>query len=316
MSRFNGRLQLTKTTKPTGDTECPPDIKRAHEIEYLINEKIGTRDLDDSEIVDGDDFYEDNGGHDDAPISISSDDEAPAQPSVNKVAVKQEPGSMLQGPIARRVANTSRAPQASRTAPLDLLNTLTNSLDPDARSAREEERTVRSLQATQLLALSNQLRDAQAALEAARNQSHAAERRADNAELELRMERMTRGRQEYRSPYYQSPSPRHHTPTQHHSHRVRRETRYRSGGGSVMWVTPSDEEQERAQRGYSVDSDIEWQHYGTPVRHTPNRHPSRRRRSASPRSHTGPRPASRAHAQIDHDDTRPVSPFRAVSQEI
>lgn len=223
---------------------------------------------------------------------------------------------MPQGPVTRRVANTPRPPRASRTAPLDLLNTLTNSLDPGARSAREEERTARSLQATQLLALSNQLRDAQAALEAARNQSHAAERRADNAELELRMERMTRGHQEYRNPYHRSSSPHHRSPTHRHSVHVRHETRYRSGGGSVVWVTPSDEEQERDQRGHSVDSDIEWQHYSTPVHHTPCQHPSRRRRSASPRSHTGSRTASRVYADIERDDMRPVSPFRAVSEEI
>lgn len=218
---------------------------------------------------------------------------------------------------------TPRPPRASRTAPLELLNTITRSLDPGARSAREEERTARSLQATQLLTLSNQLRNAQAALEAARNHTHTAERRADNAELELRMERMTRGRQDYRSPYYRSPSPRRRnpsprrrSPTPHRSLRVRRETRYRSGGGSVMWVTPSDEEEERAQRGGSVDSDIEWQQYGTPAHHTPRRHPSRRRRSASPRSHTGSRRASRVHAEIDRDHMSPVSPFRAVSEEI
>jgi hypothetical protein len=45
--------KLVKTTKPTGDAECPPQVERAHEIEDLINEKVSTRDLDDAEIVDG-----------------------------------------------------------------------------------------------------------------------------------------------------------------------------------------------------------------------------------------------------------------------
>lgn len=44
-----------RTTKPTGDAECPPHVERAHNIETLMNEKASTRDLDDSEIVDADD---------------------------------------------------------------------------------------------------------------------------------------------------------------------------------------------------------------------------------------------------------------------
>ncbi len=38
-----------RTPKPTGDAECPPEIERAHIIEELMNEKAGTRDLNDSD---------------------------------------------------------------------------------------------------------------------------------------------------------------------------------------------------------------------------------------------------------------------------
>ncbi|KIY47574.1 hypothetical protein FISHEDRAFT_27910, partial [Fistulina hepatica ATCC 64428] len=41
-----------RTTKPTGDADCPPEIERAHELEYLINSKAETRDLDDDEDED------------------------------------------------------------------------------------------------------------------------------------------------------------------------------------------------------------------------------------------------------------------------
>lgn len=41
-----------RTPKPTGDAECPPEIERAHIIEELMNEKAGTRDLNNSDIAD------------------------------------------------------------------------------------------------------------------------------------------------------------------------------------------------------------------------------------------------------------------------
>lgn len=303
-------MQLTKTSKPTGDAECPLHIERAHEIDNLMNEKVGTRDLDDSEIVNID---EDN-DH----ISISSDDDdAPAAPAktVAKKVIKQEPGTISQGPVARRIPSNSlstptpRVPHASKTAPIDLLNTIMHSLDLGARVAREEERTARSLQATQLLTLTSQLRDAQASTDDLRNRLNSAERCADRAELELRVERMTQGCQ-----YERSPTGRGHRSRSpiRHDRRVRRETRYHGGGGSVMWVTPSDEEQEYAQRGYREDSDIEWQHYGTPTRCLS----PRRRRSASPVSHTGSHPTTCTFAAVDssniHPDIRPVSPFHSA----
>ncbi|KIJ10702.1 hypothetical protein PAXINDRAFT_157539 [Paxillus involutus ATCC 200175] len=46
--------QLMKTTKPTGDGVCPPEIKQAHHINSLINERAGTRDLGDSNFNDAD----------------------------------------------------------------------------------------------------------------------------------------------------------------------------------------------------------------------------------------------------------------------
>ncbi|CAA7263351.1 unnamed protein product [Cyclocybe aegerita] len=44
--------QLVKTTKPTGDAYCPPDVKQAHKIDGRINERAATRDLNDSDFDD------------------------------------------------------------------------------------------------------------------------------------------------------------------------------------------------------------------------------------------------------------------------
>ena len=45
---------MVRTSKPTGDADCPPHVLRAQSIEELINDKVGSRELDDSEIVDVD----------------------------------------------------------------------------------------------------------------------------------------------------------------------------------------------------------------------------------------------------------------------
>ena len=44
--------QLVRTEKPTGRADCPPEIDRAHAVEAAMNEKAGTRDLDDKDIID------------------------------------------------------------------------------------------------------------------------------------------------------------------------------------------------------------------------------------------------------------------------
>ncbi|KAF9070926.1 hypothetical protein BDP27DRAFT_1419450 [Rhodocollybia butyracea] len=52
--------QLVKTTKPTGDAELPPHIEAALEIEEMINEKAGTRDLDDDDLDEGNELMYDS----------------------------------------------------------------------------------------------------------------------------------------------------------------------------------------------------------------------------------------------------------------
>ncbi len=79
--------QLVKTSKPTGDAECPPHVERAHEIEDLMNEKAGSRDLDDEDIIDVDN-------------DLKSSDEENIPVKKNTTVVQPQ----VRGPVARRPA--------------------------------------------------------------------------------------------------------------------------------------------------------------------------------------------------------------------
>ncbi|KAG6808002.1 hypothetical protein H0H92_005725 [Tricholoma furcatifolium] len=184
--------QLVKTSKPTGDAECPPHVERAHQIENAINEKAGTRDLDDADIVDA---YNE-------PIEISSDDEDNGDARTArgilkpvKKTIKIEPGASPKlGPIARRVPSdhlsSASRNRASGGQAQVLLSRISSALDPVAQAAREDDRAARSLHTTQIFTLSQQIRDLQSTVESLRSrltesdrERHAAERRADRAEL-------------------------------------------------------------------------------------------------------------------------------------
>ncbi|KAJ7575235.1 hypothetical protein C8J56DRAFT_901428 [Mycena floridula] len=173
--------QILKQTKPTGDPDCPDWIDRAHEINNLINEKTGCRELNDDHI-------------DDRVVVVVSSDEndenlaaqrAPVRRK--KVSVKAEPRD---GPVARRPAsNRLPAPRARRHTGQDLLNNITSALGPEAQAARSEEHSARAIQTTQMFSLHAQIRDLQRINEslrqdvtAAQREVHAAERRADRAE--------------------------------------------------------------------------------------------------------------------------------------
>lgn len=141
-----------------------------------MNEKAGTRDLDDSNIDDT---------NDDINISSNDDDEpahkVPVRAVSMAVRIKTEPDDL--GPIVRRMPNNrlqtpATAPRArnSRTAPLDLLGSITRSLDLHLHAARNDERSARTLQTTQILSLSNQLRDSQTAMNDLRNRLTQVER--------------------------------------------------------------------------------------------------------------------------------------------
>ena len=104
-----------------------------------------------------------------------------------------------------------------------------------------------SVQTTQLLALSNQLHDAQGTANDLRSQllqaNHSgndAEQRADHAELELQMERMrVAPSMSMWSPEYHGHRDRYHRHGHEH-HFCCCITHYWGGGKSTTFVTPSD----------------------------------------------------------------------------
>ncbi|KAF7365373.1 hypothetical protein MVEN_00409600 [Mycena venus] len=106
---------LLKTKKPTGDAHCPPEIKRAHHIDGLINEKADTREIsDDSDI-----------GHD---VGDASDDSVEI--------------------IGRSTVRTAIAPPRRHSS--------SSAFDPAVLKSRDDERSLRSFQTTQFLALTQQ----------------------------------------------------------------------------------------------------------------------------------------------------------------
>lgn len=164
----------------------PEYVYQAHEIEEAMNEKAGTRDLDDDDIAD-------------EVAELSSDEDAPAIPlpatkpraSSKKAIVKAEPNDI--GPTARRTSSdriTQLPPRTSRTAGSTLLGHLSDALDPASQAARQEERSARTFQASQLFSVTAQLREPQSLVETLRTrladsdrERHGAERRADKADM-------------------------------------------------------------------------------------------------------------------------------------
>ena len=143
-----------------------------------MNEKAGSRDLDDAEIVDAEPEV--------PVIELSDSDEKPVNNGKAVKGVKMEKSSTQAGPVARRpTADRIRADSTrsrARTNSQDLLANINQILDPNLRCACAEDQSVNAMQTGQIFTLSSQLRDAQRQTEALRNQLSEAERRCQNAE--------------------------------------------------------------------------------------------------------------------------------------
>jgi hypothetical protein len=118
-----------KTTKPTGDGVCPPDVTRAHEIDALINERAGTRDLNDL----------------DFDADASQDDSCNVSPPIKHTAVTQ--ATCTDAPVPRRQG----------AAASELLTHISSAFDPAVQEAQDEQRANQSLANTQLLTQAQQL---------------------------------------------------------------------------------------------------------------------------------------------------------------
>ena len=204
-----------KTTKPTGTGVCPPEVKRAHHIDELINERAGTCELADSD-------FDDAGGN--ISWSSSGEDDPPQHPEP-RVAVAQSN------------RNEAPAPRPNRgAAAADLLSSLSHAFDPAVQRAQDEDRASRSLANTQLLALSQQLHDSQATNEKLHgqlfdlcNRLYEAQRTADHAEMRLEMARSIRG------PNHQAPQKYQEPAKKNQYHRW-----FADGGESIAWLSDDD----------------------------------------------------------------------------
>lgn len=204
-----------------------------------MNEKAGSRDLDDAEIIDAEPDV----------IELSDCGEKPANKKAVKVVKTEKSGT---GPVARRPTadriHTESTRSRARNNSQDLLANISQVLDPNSRQARANDQSVSALQINQIFTLSSQLREAQRQSEALRNQlteaerrCHNAERRADCAEL-MGMLSGSRGRK----PTYHPRSPS--LPHQHHHgtsrRRFRQEIYYADGGRSTRYLGSDDDDVE------------------------------------------------------------------------
>ncbi|KAJ7305523.1 hypothetical protein DFH08DRAFT_825024 [Mycena albidolilacea] len=158
---------LLKTKKPTGDAHCPPEIKRAHHIEGLINHRADTRELSNSEFDEGSD----------GSIEIL------------------DPPAAVRTAVACRATSPPLHRKSRMNAP-ELVDKLSQAFDPAALQSQNDEHAKQLFQTTQIFTLSQQLRDAQATIEALRTQMtimqnhiHNVERARDHAEMRLEMRR-------------------------------------------------------------------------------------------------------------------------------
>ena len=156
-----------------------------------MNDKAGTQDLDDEDIVDTEPVEAS-----DTQSEASSDDEDP--PPVHLIQKRVKVKADTSGPIARR----SAARNAPKGGAHEFLKTISSALDPSHQLARNNERNTQTLQVTQILTLSNQVRDLQSTIEAYRDRlmeserkCHEAERRADRAEFMSLIDEGRRDRQ-------------------------------------------------------------------------------------------------------------------------
>jgi len=249
-----------KTKKPTGDAYCPPEIKRAHQIDDLINERAFTRDISDGEL-DGSDNI-DNTRH------LNNDEDPDNDSDAPPVKIKKA-DHVIHEAIIRR-PDSSVPHRTSRMAGTDLMAKLSATFDPASQQARDADRANRSMQNAQLLALSQQLRDANTTTEGLRTQIndlqsrlHEAERARDRADLKLEMLQFSRSSSAHSSRSHRhSPSPppvrrrhrngrigaRDRSPTtkarlQRQNGKSKNVQYFPEGGSYTTWVTdPSSED--------------------------------------------------------------------------
>ncbi|KAG6915705.1 hypothetical protein DXG01_010299 [Tephrocybe rancida] len=143
--------QLTKTTMPTGDGYCPPDVKRAHGIEELINEHACTHDLDDNDF-NGNVKHE----HTQVPELVNSNEE-----DTDDIEIIETPAPKTVRSALVRCPDPLTSHRKARVSSINLVAKLTDTFDPAAVKNRDDQHVECSFNNTQLLTMTQQLRDYQ-----------------------------------------------------------------------------------------------------------------------------------------------------------
>ena len=166
-----------KTRKPTGDAECPPEICRTHEIDHMIQSKIGSRDLEDGEIADVDD--DDGSCSDDEMSDVFNppEDDNRAGP-----VPRHQPIPRVRTTRAEASLPSQESVRQPSSKGADVLEKISRTFDPEVQSRREADRASSMFQSQQLLLLQSQVRDLNTTVLSLRNQLDDAERRRIDAD--------------------------------------------------------------------------------------------------------------------------------------
>ena len=196
----------------------------------MINEKAGTRNLNDSE------FEDDEAGR---GVSSGAEEVQESKPRESKIHTAIAASDRSEVPQGRR-------PRGSQTT--ELVGKLVQALDPEAQLARDEERANRSFQNTHTFTLSASLRDAHARIESlrselsdARDQLHNVERMRDRLDMELNFERrmsaMSGKREAHHPPITSRKNHKYLPDLIRVRGKVRHDEYFPDGGKHTTWIT-------------------------------------------------------------------------------
>jgi len=166
-----------KTRKPTGDAGCPPEVRRAHEIDHKLQSKVACWDLEDGEIID---FEDGDGNNSDDEMSDAYD--PPEDDNRASLALHHQPAprvhtTRVEAPLPSQ--ESMRQPSSKGT---DILEKISKTLDPEIQSRREADRASLMFQSQQLILLQSQICDLNSTVFSLRGQLDNAERRRVNAD--------------------------------------------------------------------------------------------------------------------------------------
>ena len=166
-----------KTRKPTGNVECPPEIRRAHNIDHKLQSKVACRDLEDGEIVDPE---EDEGGNSDDEMSDAFDpteDDNRISPAPRRGPALRVRTARVEAPLA-----SQESIRQSSSKGTDILEKISKTFDPEVQSRREADRASSMFQSHQLILLQSQIRDLNSTILSLRSQLDDTERRRIDAD--------------------------------------------------------------------------------------------------------------------------------------